>query len=88
MADYSNASPAPDPVNSVSFKKGNNITSYTSSSSKSAGDLLLVPSSNNAQVATMFYYDGSNLRNIAPYEYGTSLPTTNNYEGKLFFKII
>ena len=73
--------------NQVHFKTGSAISNYNTNS-QSAGDLLIVPSVQNNNVATLYYFDGTYIRNVAPYEYGTTLPTTNNYEGKLFFKII
>lgn len=82
MADYS--VPVTDST-AVSFKKGTDITKYTT---KTSGDLLLVTPSGNSNIARLYYCDGTNIRNIIPYEYGTSLPTSNNYEGKIFFKII
>lgn len=82
MADYSEPTTT---STAVGFKKGTDIDSYTT---KVAGDLLLATPTTNTDIAKLYYCDGTNIRHIIPYEYGTSLPTSNNYEGKVFFKII
>ena len=69
----------------IIFKKGTDVDTYQS---QRTGDVLLeIPE--DTTIARLYYQDDNGLKNITSmHEYGTELPTSNNYEGKLFFKII